>query len=181
MAIPIKLKGAASEFHMQDFTSTKWATAEDKAKIANKLTRFILGGFQQAAFTKAMYQHLSNMFGHIAHYNLNGFYEVWFADIKACRNWAKHITGNWLSGIGDPQFTWSDVEQILIQWMMENQIAGQLDHFFMLDVEEKELALLYTLQQKYAPQEAPLQLSHTTPVSLEIPASKTSDIQLSLF
>lgn len=181
MAIRVKLKGTGSEFQREFFTSTKGATAEEKAKIANKLTSFILGGFQQAAFTKAMYQHLSNMFGHIAHYNLHGFYEVWFTDVKACRNWAEHITDNWLSGIGDPQFTWSDVERTLRQWMIENQIAEQLDQLYMLEVEEKELALLYTLQQKYAPREAPLQFSHTTPVSLEIPASKASDIQLSLF
>jgi len=83
MAIPIKLKGTASKFQTQDFTPTQWATAEEKAKIANKMTRFILGGFQQGSFTKAMYQRLSNMFCHIAHYNINGFYENWFSDIKA--------------------------------------------------------------------------------------------------
>lgn len=104
MAIAAKLKGTASEFQMEDFTPTKWATAEEKAKIANKMTRFILGGFQQGSFTNAIYKHLHSMFGHIAHYNILGFYEEWFSDIKACRDWTEHITSNWLSGLGDPKY-----------------------------------------------------------------------------
>ena len=125
-------------FGCEDFTPTKWATAEEKAKTANKLTRFILGGFQQASFTKGMYQRLSNMFGHIAHYDINGFYNTWFIDSKSCRDWAEHVTGSWLSGIGDPKFTWSDVERSLIQWMQDNQIAEQLDELYQLDIEQNE-------------------------------------------
>ena len=181
MAIVAKLKGIPSEFQMQDFTPTKWATAEEKAKIANKMIRFILGGFQQGSFNKAMYQRLSNMFGHIAHYNISGFYETWFSDIKACRGWAEHITGNWLSGMGDPKFTWSDVEKALIGWMKDNQIAEQLDELYQLDIKQKELALLNALQRKHAPQQSLPQVDEVTLVAMEIPASQTADHQLSLF
>jgi hypothetical protein len=127
-----------------------------------------------------MYQHLSNMFGHIAHYNINGFYEQWFADLKVCCNWAEHITGNWLSGLGDPRFTWSDVERALIQWVKENQIAEQLDEFYRTDIEQKELALLNALQQKYAPQEPLLQVDEMTLVPMEIAAPQTAERQLAL-
>jgi hypothetical protein len=181
MAIAVKLNGTASEFQMEDFTPTKWATAEEKAKIANKMTRFILGGFQQGSFNKAMYQHLSNMFGHIAHCNISGFYEKWFSDIKACRDWAEHITGNWLSGMGDPRFTWSDVEKALIRWMKDNQIAEQLDGLCQADIEQKELALLHALQRKHAPQESLPQVDEVILVPVEMPASQTADHQLSLF
>ena len=170
MAIQAKLKGTASEFQAHDFTPTEWAAAEEKARIADKMTRFILGGFQQGSFTKAMYQRLSNMFGHIAHYNINGFYEEWFSDIKACHDWAEHITGNWLSGMGDPRFTWSDVETALIQWMKDNQIADQLNESYRLDVEQKELALLHALQRKHAPQESLPQADEVTLVPVELPA-----------
>jgi hypothetical protein len=181
MAIQIKLKGTAGEFQTQDFTPTQWATAEEKAKIANRLTRFILGGFQQASFTKAMYQRLSNMFGHIAHYNINGFYEVWFSEIKACRDWAEHITGNWLSGMGDPRFSWSDVEKALIQWVKDKQIAEQLDELYRFDMEQNELALLNVLQRKYALQESLPQAVEVTLVPVEISVSQTADRQLALF
>lgn len=44
MAIAVKLKGQAGQFRSEAFTPTKWAAADEKAKIANKLTRFVLGG-----------------------------------------------------------------------------------------------------------------------------------------
>ena len=175
-----KLKGTPGQFQASKFIATKWATAEEKAKIANQMTRFILGGFQRGSFNKAMYQHLSKMFGHVAHYNINGFYEQWFANLKACRDWAEHISGNWLSGLGDPRFTWSDVEKTLIQWVKENQITEQLEELYRTDIEQKELALLNALQQKYAPQEALLQVDEVTPVPVEIAAPQTADRQLAL-
>ena len=181
MAIAVKLKGKAGEFRSEDFTPTKWATAEGKAKISNRLTRFILGGFQQGSFTKMMYQRLSNMFGHIAHYDINGFYSTWFTDIKSCRDWVEHITGSWLSGIGDPNFTWSDAEKALIQWVQDSQIAEQLDELYRLDVERKELALLHALQRRHNPHEVLPQIEEVTLVPLEIPAPQTADLQLSLF
>ena len=181
MAIPGKLKGKAGEFCIGDFTPTQWATAEEKAKIANKLTRFILSGFQQAIFTKGMYQHLSNMFGHIAHYDINGFYATWFADIKSCRDWAEHITGSWLSGIGDPRFTWSDVETALIQWAKDNQIAEQLDELYRLDTEQKERTLLNALQGKYVSQDPLSSAEDAIPLPVKIPTQQMANQQLSLF
>jgi hypothetical protein len=181
MSIAGKLMGKAGEFRAEDFTPTKWATAEEKAKIANKLTHFILGGFRQGSFTKAMYQRLSNMFGHIAHYDINGFYTTWFTDIKSCRDWAEHATGNWLSGIGDPKLTWSDVESALIQWMNDNHIAIQLDELYRRDVEQKELALRHALQRKHTRQEVLPRVDEVSLVSVEIRASQTTDQQLSLF
>lgn len=181
MAITVTLKGKAGEFRGEDFTPTQWATAEEKAKTAHKLTKFILGGFGQAAFSKGMYQRLSNMFGHIAHYDINGFYSTWFADFKSCRDWAEHITGSWLSGIGDPRFTWSDVETALIQWIKDNEIAEQLDELYRLDTEQKELALLHTLQRKHSHQDVLPQVDTVTHLSVKIPASRSAGYQLSLF
>jgi hypothetical protein len=44
---PIKLNGKPAGFTVKDFTATNFATAENKAKLANKLPKFILGGFQK--------------------------------------------------------------------------------------------------------------------------------------
>ena len=83
--------------------------------------------------------------------------------------------------MGDPRFTWSDVEKALIRWMKDNQIAEQLDELYRLDVEQKELALLHAPQRKHAPQESLPQLDEVTLVRGEIPASQIADHQLSLF
>ncbi len=181
MAIAVKLKGQAGQFRSEAFTPAKWATADEKAKIANKLTRFVLGGFQQASFTRVMYQHLSNMFGHIAHYDIHGFYATWFADIRCCRDWAEYITGSWLSGIGDPRFTWSDVEKALIQWAMDNRIAEQLDELYRLGADQKERALLNTLQQKYAPQSMAIHGVEPVIAPVQVPVLGTASHQLLLF
>ena len=181
MAIAVKLKGQAGQFMGEEFTPTKWTAADEKAKIANQLTRFVLGGFQQASFTRAMYQRLSTMFGHIAHYDIHGFYGTWFADIRCCRDWAEHITSSWLSGIGDPAFTWSDVEKALIQWAKEYRIAEQLDELYRLDTEQKERSLLDTLEQKYVPKNLAIRGGEPVLAPIQVPAWRTTSQQLLLF
>ena len=123
-----KLKGTPAEFQTSNFTSTKWNTAEDKARLANKLTKFILNGFQQASFTKEMYKRLSMMFGHIAEYNIQGFYDVWFKDDSACLRWAENALQGGVLGfvVGDPAWTWSDVEKAIQKWIIQNEIVEQI-------------------------------------------------------
>ena len=55
-------------FEPDQFIATQWSTAEDKAKFANALMKFIAHEFPRQSFSKALYQRLSNTFGHIAHY-----------------------------------------------------------------------------------------------------------------
>jgi hypothetical protein len=149
----IKLKGTPGNFTETDFTATKFATAEEKARIANKLTRFILGGFKQKSFSKAMYTRLSNMYGHIAHYDIHGFYETWFSGSKERFKWAEYVLQGGAYGcVGSPAHTWSDVEKALMVWMRDNRIAEQLDALYRTEVEECELALLRNLQAKYPTQ-----------------------------
>ena len=123
-----KLKGTPADFQTSNFTATKWNTAEDKARMANRLTKFILNGFQQAAFSKEMYKRLSTMFGHIAEYDIRGFYQVWFKDDVACLRWAENAMRGGVLGfiVGDPAWTWSDVEKAIQQWMAENKIVEQI-------------------------------------------------------
>ena len=123
-----KLKGTPGQFQASNFTATKWNTAEDKARIANKLTKFILNGFQQSSFTKDLYKRLSTMFGHIAEYDIHGFYSVWFDDDAACLKWAENAMRGGVLGfvVGDPAWTWSDVEKAIQKWLSENQIVEQI-------------------------------------------------------
>jgi hypothetical protein len=181
MTGPIKLKGTPSNFKAADFTATKFASAEEKAKIANKLTRFILGGFKQASFSQTMYTRLSNMFGHIAHYNINGFYETWFSSPQEYCKWAKYVMAGGAYGcVGSPAHTWSDVEKALMAWIRDNRIAEQLDAIYRAEVQARELALLQALQAKY-----PCQAGEGAAIPVQIePAGKPAGAynrQLSLF
>ena len=135
-----KLKGKAGNFQASHFTATPWNTAEDKAGMANKLTKFILNGFQPDAFTKELYKRLSSMFGHIAEYNLHGFYTVWFADDEACVRWVQNALRGGVLGfvVGDPAWTWSDVEKALQGWLADNQIIEQIRNLGSEDVERRQ-------------------------------------------
>jgi hypothetical protein len=65
-------------FIAAEFMPTQWATADDKAKFANALMKFIAAEFPRHSFTQPFYRRLSNTFGHIAHANLTGFYGAFF-------------------------------------------------------------------------------------------------------
>ena len=123
-----KLKGNPGTFQASNFTATQWNTAEDKARMADKLTKFIFNGFQQDSFTKEMYKRLSTMFGHIAEYNIHGFYTVWFDDDAACLKWVENAMRGGVLGfvVGDPAWTWSDVERAIQKWLSDNGIVEQI-------------------------------------------------------
>jgi hypothetical protein len=176
-----KLKGTPGAFTEADFTTTKFATAEEKAKIANKLTRFILGGFKQGSFSQAIYTRLSNMFGHIAHYNLHGFYETWFSGSKERFEWAEYaLRGGTYGSVGSLAHTWSDVEKVLMGWIRDNHIAEQLEAIYRVEVEAHELALLRSLQAKY-PQEANEATARPAQIELAARPAGALSRQLSLF
>jgi len=59
-------------FEPEQFVATQWSTTEDKAKFANALMKFIAHEFPRQSFSKALYQRLSNTFGHIAHTSQDG-------------------------------------------------------------------------------------------------------------
>ena len=96
-------------FTAGEFTPTQWASAEDKAKFANALMKFIAHEFPRRSFTQPFYRRLSNTLGHIAHGSLDGFYGAFFE-----RDLDKLVfleqTLSW-PHFGDPTFTFSDVER----------------------------------------------------------------------
>ena len=101
------------------FTPTQFSTPEDKAKFANHLVRFVQAGFPRTLFPKWFYRQLSGMFGHIAHYDINGFYHEWFSTPDRKQKWIARVS-TWRS-YGDPAWTYSDVEKVVQMWMRSTQ------------------------------------------------------------
>jgi len=104
-------------FSPNQFKPTKWASAEDKAKLANQLANFVSSGFPRTKFSKKLYEHLHNMFGHIAHYDINGFYSTWFEKPEDQKQWIAHAVKH--PCYGNPSFVWSDVELVFISWLLQ--------------------------------------------------------------
>lgn len=108
---------ATKVFTAEQFIPTKFETVEDKAKFANHFARFALANCPYSLFPKWFYQRLSICFGHIAHYNREGFFDTWFTTWENRERFLnKCIT---YPCYGDPTYTYSDVEKALIVWMKE--------------------------------------------------------------
>lgn len=90
-------------FSAEEFTPTQWSTAQDKATFGNHFFRFIESGWKQTLFTRGFYNRLSNCFGHIAHYDLHGFYGTWFAEDALRLSFLRHTLR--FSCYGDPTYT----------------------------------------------------------------------------
>lgn len=102
-------------FTISGLTDTKFSSRQDKAKVLNDLADFVRSGFEPKLFTKKLYTALNSMFGHIAHYDIHGFYNEWFRDESHRLNWLYYVQEN--GGYGDPEWTWSDVESTFKEWL----------------------------------------------------------------
>src|SRR5439155_24687570 len=63
-------------FTAEQFTQTKWDDGQTKANFARQFVKFVESGFDQRLFSQAFYRRLSMTFGHIAHFNRQGFFET---------------------------------------------------------------------------------------------------------
>jgi len=68
------------------FAPTQWDSADQKAKFANMLMKFIVEDFPRSKFHEKLYQRLSSTFGHIAWYNRDGFYQQFFLTAEGKRS-----------------------------------------------------------------------------------------------
>ncbi len=122
-------------------------TPATKKKFVEDLIHFIESGFKRTLFTKALYQRLSNCFGHIAHFNIHGFYEAQFstAETRVCfvRQCLSYPCP------GSPAYTFSDVEAFLQDWMKRTGLLNRVQAEATETLRNQELAELARLQAKY--------------------------------
>ena len=105
-------------FRASQFVPMEKTTAEEKAKFANKFVSFVANGMKREDFTQAFYKRLSMCFGHIAHYNIDGFYTEWFSDNNKKYGFLLHALSCY--PVGDPKFCFSDVENELQNWLRDS-------------------------------------------------------------
>lgn len=131
-------------------TATQWQTAEDKEKVLKALIRFVKSGFNQNLFTKNLYRNLNSMFYHIAHYNILGFYEVWFETKEKRLMWFDHVQRCDMTG--DPAYTRVDIERAFQTWLRGEEgqaIIQKTQDDFNERIETAERAELARLKNKY--------------------------------
>jgi hypothetical protein len=130
------------------YTATKFDTVENKEKFEKHFKRFVEKGFPETLFNKKFYTQMSNMRGHIAHYNQCGFYDAQFSTPERRADFLQHWTNDVV--YGDPDYTWSDVERVLAAWLKEHPEYEQRERTaHSTSVEQAERAELKRLSAKY--------------------------------
>lgn len=130
-----------------DFTSTKFHSAEEKAWFANALLKFLADDCPKSAFTDRLYRLLHNSFGHIAHYDKNGFFQNFFLDPNGKVEFLEQ-TLQWPC-YGQPDFTFCDVERIIQQRISTANLLTIESTRRKAEVEARERRQLEHLTAKY--------------------------------
>jgi hypothetical protein len=172
-------------FVASQFVPTEWSSEADKAAFGNTFLHFIESGWKRTLFTKGFYQRLSNCFGHIAHYNIHGFYETWFTCDKDRLDFLRNAS-RWPCH-GDPKFTFSDVERALRQQILSRNYVALYEVRAADELRSAEMAILQKLEAKYrapdptAPSEAPRGDQVVSTPHPSHPAVIAEPVQISLF
>ena len=169
-------------FTASQFVPTQWSSAADKAAFGNTFLHFIESACKRSLFTKGFYQRLSNCFGHIAHYDIHGFYETWFTCDKDRLEFLKHAI-EWPC-FGDPKFTFSDVERALRQQIRSRNYVALYEVRAGEELRATEMTILQSLEAKYR---APAVTTVAPPANAESTPPKPfstvirEPVQISLF
>lgn len=136
-----------TKFTASQFTTSKQYFGEDKdkARFANHFVRFVRSDFKRTLFPKWFYTRLSMTFGHIAHYNLEGFYTTFFETTEAKVQFLRECAA-WHCW-GDPAWTYSDVEKAL-QPFVRDVLRDYVTRLSQ-EIETSERATLARLSAKY--------------------------------
>jgi hypothetical protein len=181
---------SSKRFQAEFFTPTKWTTAEQKAAFANQLMAFIAADFPESKFTKKFYNRLSQTFGMIAHYNVDGFFSTFFTDTAGKLRFLRCLV-EWPC-YGSSEFTFSDVEHATSAAIQSTNYVEAYAAQLAREIETRERQILAALQEKYqggptvatAPCLAPT-ASEPVFVATRLPPrpafSSGNDVQISLF
>ena len=129
------------------YTATKWSTIADKEKFEKQFKKFVFNDFQMKHFPKWFYLRLTQCFGHIAHYNQAGFYDVFFHNSLGKINFLQQCVE--YPQYGDPECTFVDVEAVLRSWIQQEQFISQYRKQLANEQETRELAEFTRLKLKY--------------------------------
>ena len=136
-------------FAASEFTPTAFDTSEDKAWFANYFVYFAEADFRESLFAERFYNRLSLRFFHIAHYNRNGFFGVWFSSTPRKAEFLRRSLNH--HPCGHPAFTYCDAESAIQRYLRASSLPERYEIQVRAETEALERALLSRLKAKYEP------------------------------
>jgi len=157
-------------FTASEFLPTKWSTADEKADFGNVFLHFMLTGFLAGRFTEKLYTRLSMCFGHISHFDRNGFSETWFDSPESIAAFVNHLM-QWPCH-GDAGYTFSDVERAIQREVARLNLVAKVNEAAAISIQQRELALLATLETRYRQGNVVPMPTSATPAEPDEPAEQ---------
>jgi hypothetical protein len=174
---------AKGPFSASQFIATQFDSSEEKAAFGNVFLHFIESEWKRTFFTKRFYIQLSNCYGHIAHFDVHGFYATWFTTEKDRLEFLKNALA-WPC-YGSPEHTFCDVERAIQQEIRKRKYVESYQLRAAEELRSAEMAVLERLEKKYrAPTVQAMQESEPVDVVLRQEPRRdalTLPVQQSLF
>lgn len=131
-------------------TATPWDDPHAKARMGDAILSFIARGMPRSGFTKALYRRLSMMFGFIACYNQQGFWDTHFETTDARAAFLEQIV-RWPCW-GAPDATWCDVEREIATRIRAQGLVASYQQAARRERTQQEREMLAHLLEKYGPE-----------------------------
>ena len=147
-------------FVAADFVPTHWDSAEQKAKFANALLRFVAQDFPRSKFHESFYRRLSNTFGHIAKLQFGRILRALFPDRRGQARVPRAVRDMALPRRSDLHLFGRRARRRRAS--TQSQIVAILSSQIAVERRRRELALLSELKARYEPIAA-------APATAEIP------------
>jgi len=129
------------------YTPTQYVNAKDKENFVEHFMKFVEKGFPQKMFNEKFYQRLSMTFGHIAHYNSQGFWETFFTNAT---NKVRFLTMTLNHPCyGDPSYTFSDAEKEIQRRLVKMNILETWRQTEIQENDNKDYAEYQRLKRKF--------------------------------
>ncbi len=153
-----------------DFTPTRFCPASTKAWFAAHYLRFVSSDFPRHQFTNRFYQQLMHTFGHIAHYDLTGFWTEFFISpdgkVEFLQQAVRHPCH------GQPDHTWCDVERAIIRRLRQVDLLGFYRNALRHHQDSAERVELARLKAKFEDGHSPVVRAAVgaAPASAQVPS-----------
>jgi len=136
-------------FTASQFKAANAYEADAKARFGNHFLEFVESDFSKTLFASWFYKRLCSTFGHIAHFDQDGFFGTFFTTAYKKVRFLERTLNR--VPVGDPECTYSDVERAIQRVVVDRGYLAVYAAKVLAEVESAERAELARLKAKYEP------------------------------
>lgn len=133
------------------FRDAEFMTAREKAQVLTDWDRFIESSFERRYFTDRLYKHLTLHCSFIAHYNIAGFYDVYFGEKRSTGRFIDQFTNGISSEYGMDYWlrgSYKDINNAMCEVM--RKYSPDLKKRLAKEIEKEDIALARELLTKHS-------------------------------